>query len=214
VVVKLVGSATELQFDISRLPRVDQYKGMLKSNGELSAVDLPSDVKTIAYFIRSQSSADSFADNPSQPGGEASTDGYGRGLMRTELDRAVSAYGETGGSAVDIYSNAQLLADEVVGLGFEYYDGTTDWPTSWDSSTQGLPRAIRVWISLQPRYGMNEKEIAASASGKQPPPPTDFYFVIMLPTAPLVATPTTETTDASGTSSSTTSGSTTTGTTP
>src|SRR4029079_11616389 len=69
--VKLVGSATELQFDISRIPRVDQYKGIVSGNGELSAVDLPSDVKTIAYYLRSEASAESFADDPHALGGEA-----------------------------------------------------------------------------------------------------------------------------------------------
>src|SRR5205823_3339131 len=76
-VVKLTGSATELRFDVSRLPRVDQYQGMLSSKGDPSAVDLPSDIKTIAYFLRSEASAASYAGNPNSPGGEASTDGFG-----------------------------------------------------------------------------------------------------------------------------------------
>ena len=131
----------------------------MSGNGELSATDLPSDVKSIAYYLRNESSAESFADNPNAPGGEASTDGFGRGLMRAEMDRAVTSYADSGGGTASIYSTAQLLADEVVGLGFEYFDGT-EWPTEWDSSTQGLPRAIRVWLSIKPRYGMSEKEIA------------------------------------------------------
>ena len=89
----------------------------------------------------------------------------------------------------------QLLANEVVGLGFEYFDGT-EWPTDWDSDAMGgLPRAIRVWLSIKPTYGMSEQEMAQAATGKAPVE-TDFYFVISLPTAPLVATSTTETTDA------------------
>jgi hypothetical protein len=210
-VVKLTGTATELQFDISRIPRVDQYKGIVSSNGELSPVDLPSDVKTIAYYLRSEASAESFNDDPHAPGGDASTDGYGRGLMRAEMDRAVTSYADSSGGTASIYSTAQLLADEVVGLGFEYFDGT-EWPTEWDSSSQGLPRAIRVWLSVKPRYGMSEKEIADANAGKEPKS-TDFYFIITLPTSPLVATPpTTETTDSSsGTSSATSAG---TGTTP
>jgi prepilin-type N-terminal cleavage/methylation domain-containing protein len=205
-IVKLVGSATELQFDISRIPRVDQYKGIVSGNGELSAVDLPSDVKTIAYYIRSDASAESLADDPNAPGGEASTDGYGRGLMRAEIDRAVASYAETGGGTASIYSSAQLLADEVVGLGFQYYDGT-EALTEWDSATQGLPRAIRVWLSVKPRYGMSEKEIAQASAGKEPPS-TDFYFIITLPGTPLVVPPADETTDTSSAASSSTSSST------
>jgi hypothetical protein len=144
-------------------------------------------VKTIAYFIRSESSADSYRDNPHAVGGEASTDGFGRGLMRAEMDRAVTTYAESGGGAASIYDNAQCLADEVVGLGCEYFDGT-EFLTEWDSSTSGtLPRAIRIWLSIKPTYGMSEKELAQAAAGKEVPS-TDFYFVISLPTAPLVAT--------------------------
>jgi len=198
-VVQLIGSATELRFDISRIPRVDQYQGIVASKGEPSPVDLPSDVKTIAYFLRSDSSAASYAGNPSAPGGEASTDGYGRGLMRAEMDRAVTSWADTSGGTASIYTSAQLLADEVVGLGFEYYDGT-DWLSTWDSSSQGLPRAVRIWLSVKPTYGMSEKELAQAAAGKEPPP-TDFYFVVSLPTAPLVATPPVETTGTSSSSS-------------
>jgi hypothetical protein len=213
--VKLVGSATELSFDISRLPRVDQFKQIVNHSGQTSAYDLPSDVKTIAYFIRSKQSAESYADDPRANGGEASTDGFGRGLMRAEMDRAVTLYADSGGSG-SVYSGAQLLANEVVGLGFEYWDGT-EFLTEWDSSSSGtLPRAIRVWLSVQPTYGMSEEELQAANKGK-PAEPTDFYFVISLPTVPVVATPTVESTDTSSTSSSTsstTSGTSATGTTP
>jgi prepilin-type N-terminal cleavage/methylation domain-containing protein len=206
-VVKLVGSATELQFDVSRIPRVDQYKGIVSGNGELSAVDLPSDVKTIAYYLRSDTSAESYADDPRAPGGDPSTDGFGRGLMRAEMDRAVQSYADTGGGSASIYTASQLLAEEVVGLGFEYFDAT-EWQTSWDSSSQGLPRAIRVWLSVKPRYGMSEREIADANAGKEPKS-TDFYFIITLPTSPLVATtPTTDTTGSTGATSSSTSTST------
>ena len=218
--VQLIGSAYELRFDVSRLPRVDQYQGIISSSGELSATDLPSDVKTIAYFIRSQQSAESYAGDPQAAGGETSTDGYGRGLMRAELDRAVTSYAETGGSTDAIYSTAQLLANEVVGLGFQYFDGV-DWVYDWDSTSSGtLPRAIKIWLSVQPTYGMNEQEIADAVAAGKMPPEQEFYFTIMLPTVPLVAAPpTTETaTDTAAASSSTSttqsSGTTTQGTMP
>jgi hypothetical protein len=188
---------------------MDQYQGIL-TKGELSAVDLPSDVKTIVYYIRSDAIAQLYNDNPYAPGGEASVDGYGRGLMRAELDRAVSSYSETNGATDAVYESAQLLSEEVVGLGFEYFDGT-DFLTEWDSSSQGLPRAIRVWLSVLPTYGMTDEELAQASAGKEPQS-TDFYFTISLPTTPLVIpTPAAETTDAtatSGTSASTSSTST------
>lgn len=178
------------------------------SKGELSAVDLPSDVKTIVYFIRGEQSAQLYADNPYAAGGEASTDGYGRGLMRAELDRAVSSFSETNGASDAVYSSAQLLSDEVVGLGFEYFDGT-DWLTEWDSSSQGMPRAFRIWLSVQPTYGMTDEELTRAANGN-PPESTDFYFTVSMPTTPLVipaapATATESTDPAAATSSTGTS---------
>jgi hypothetical protein len=182
---------------------MDQYQGIL-SKGELSAVDHPSDVKTIVYFIRSDASSKLYADNPYAAGGEASTDGYGRGLMRAELDRAVSTYSETNGAADAVYSGAQLLSEEVVGLGFEYFDGV-DFLTEWDSASQGLPRAIRVWLSVLPTYGMTDEELVHASAGKEPQS-TDFYFTISLPTIPLVIPPpAAETTDASAAASTSTS---------
>jgi hypothetical protein len=80
----------------------------MTAGGDLSATDLPSDVKTIAYYIRSQQAADAAAYDPSAVGGEASTDGYGRGLMRAEMDRAVTTWAETGGATDSIYANARL----------------------------------------------------------------------------------------------------------
>lgn len=218
--MQLIGSAYELRFDISRLPRIDQYQSLL-SQGQLSATELPSDVKTIVYFLRSETSATNYAQEPTAAGGEASTDGYGRGLMRAELDRAVTSYSETGGTTDGVYANAQLLAEEVTGLEFQYYDGT-EWLTEWDSSSQGLPRSIKIWLSIKATYGMTEEQMANAAQG-QVPEEISFYTYVNLPTTPLVApaaeSTTTEsgsTTDSSGAaaSSSSSSSSTTQGATP
>jgi hypothetical protein len=212
-VVQLVGTPTELRFDISRLPRVDQYKGIMTQGGEFAATDLPSDVKTIVYFIRSEQSAHAYAEDPRALGGEASTDGYGRGLMRAEMDRAVTIYSDGDSSGALAYSRAQLLANEVVGLGFEYYDGL-EWLTEWDStSSSSLPRAIRVWLSVKPTYGMSEQELADANKGKEVPT-TDFYFVISVRTSPLVAASTTEATEAAAGGAASSSSSSTTGATP
>jgi hypothetical protein len=52
---------------------------------------------------------------------------------------------------------------------------------------------------------MSEKEIADANAGKEPKS-TDFYFIITLPTSPLVAPPPeTETTDSATSTSSSTS---------
>ena len=73
-----------------------------------------------------------------------SVGGLGRGLMRSELDRAVSTWSTMNGSEQPLYANAKLLAKEVTSLAFQYFDGTA-WTTDWDSSAMGgLPVADQV----------------------------------------------------------------------
>ena len=77
----LYGNSTELMVDISRLPRLDQYSPVVL--GSTGPVSLPTDIKTIAYFVNEQQlETDSFVVNRGQspPGG----------LYRRELDRAVA----------------------------------------------------------------------------------------------------------------------------
>jgi prepilin-type N-terminal cleavage/methylation domain-containing protein len=163
VVVGLYGSATQLQFDISRLPRVDQYQSLETDDGSLQ---VPSDIKTVVYFLASEEStvgAGAFAMTEAvQP----STTGAGRGLMRAESDRAVSAYGELNGSSDSLFAGARLLAAEVTSVQFQYFDGT-EWLTEWNSDDLGgLPTAIEVLLTIgAPQSG---SESSASPMMAQP----------------------------------------------
>lgn len=149
-VVALYGSATQLQFDISRLPRVDQYEAILSPESELGVVDIPSDIKTVTYFLRSEESAlagESAIGLPVPP--EPSSTGLGRGLMRRELDQAIASYASQGIAAENALSDSQLLAPEVVGLQFRYFDGMA-WLSEWNSvELGGFPTAVEVTIVLE-----------------------------------------------------------------
>jgi hypothetical protein len=182
-VVGLVGTLNELRFDISRLPRVDQYQSLME-DGELTATDIPSDVKTVVYFVQDEGAA--------ATGGlpTPATTGRGRGLMRAELDRAVSAWQEMNGDFESSYTGAKLLAEEVVGLEFQYFDGET-WTETWDSSEMGgLPMAVEVFLTLQPTVAMTEDEIAqfSGTSDELLPEEQTYRLVIRLPTAISAAT--------------------------
>jgi type II secretory pathway pseudopilin PulG len=138
----LIGSATALSIDISRLPRLDQYHALL-TGGDLSSMT-GSDVKTVSYFISSSAPA-------SGMGLEFEPDVASRGgLYRRQIDRAVAAYQGSEGipAAPDQYS--QLISPEIVEIQFRYYDGS-EWYTSWDSEeTGGFPLAIEVTMVLDP----------------------------------------------------------------
>ena len=81
----LYGNRHELQVDISRLPRLDQFEHQLASATGSSVTDRLSDVKTVAYYVTRQSGL--------QEQG---------GLVRRELDRAVTAWAEEQGTLADM----------------------------------------------------------------------------------------------------------------
>ncbi len=184
--VKLYGSATELRFDISRLPRVDQYQALMSSD-TFGATEIPSDVKTVVYFVRTEDSEFGLP--------EPSLDGLGKGLMRTEIDRAVSSWQEENGDTTSLYGGARLVAKEVTSLAFQYWDGA-EWTTEWDSDQLGgLPLAVEIVLTIQPTQAMSEEEIERIALSNTATLPEEqsYRLVVHLPTAISINTRTLET---------------------
>ncbi len=140
----LYGNQSELQVDVSRLPRVDQYERALTSTDPATAQDIPSDVKTIAYYLNIEDTA--------MPGAEDAITG-GRGLIRRQIDRAVASWGSESGELDPSAFPGQALASEVNYLEFRYFDGI-DWVTEWDSAEIGsLPLAIEITVGIDPLGG-------------------------------------------------------------
>lgn len=146
------GNETSLSIDISRLPRRDQLLFPVTTG---VYHQLPSDIKTVAYYI---------GEVAGQPGRNASqTAELQTGLIRREVDRAVSRYAEDNGSLIDRASVEDLIAPEVTQIYFSYYDGT-DWLTQWDSGVIGrLPVAIQITIGIGGDNGLNQS-VAATLS--------------------------------------------------
>jgi prepilin-type N-terminal cleavage/methylation domain-containing protein len=127
-----------IKIDVSRLPRRDQ---LLAAEQGVGASGLPSDVKTVAYFV----------DDPT-----TAMDGR-PGLKRYEISRAESmASIEQGAEESLVQEHAQLLADEVVRINFQYSDGQQwyeTWPPAEPQSQQEaaqLPLAVHVILYLKP----------------------------------------------------------------
>ena len=144
-----VGSETAVMFDISRLPRLDQY------NPLVAAADLetqtPSDVKSLAYFV----SLDKGGIEEQVGFAESRAPG---GLYRRELDRAAANFlGEVDLiSVTDKYS--RLVAHEIAEISFRYFDGDT-WLSQWNSGESGrFPSAVEITIVI---------DIERSAAGSQ-----------------------------------------------
>src|SRR5690606_9493925 len=78
------------------------------------------------------------------------------GLVRRSLDRAATVYAVDSGAIATLNQTGDLLAPEIIGIEFAYWDGWV-WLTQWSSDEMGeLPAAVQV------RLTMNDPAIAAA----------------------------------------------------
>ena len=145
------GNLYELQIDVSRLPRVDQY-GINSAAGDAMGPSIPSDIKTIAYYLQTeQSLASGITPYTTAIGGN--NDETGGGLVRRELDRAFTLYASNNGGSTQDFTMGELLAPEVVGLEFRYFDVGTPLDTpleEWDSELNGgLPVGVEITLMIR-----------------------------------------------------------------
>jgi type II secretory pathway pseudopilin PulG len=144
----IYGDQYSLMVDVSRIPRPDEYVMPTATMVDHFLADVPGDMKTVTYYIQSPTNMgieDSLAQFAA-PGG--SVTGQASGLVRRQLDRAVTAYAEETGDTQRLQRTGDLLAPEVVAVEFAYFDGV-DWLTEWDSSTQSLPWLVEITLAMQ-----------------------------------------------------------------
>ncbi|MGY8766896.1 MAG: hypothetical protein ACKVH8_00525 [Pirellulales bacterium] len=156
--VGIYGNSTELQVDISRLPRIDEYTPQYSGIRDMGIADIPSDVKTVTYFLLS----------PGMNGinhgevGENPDETNQVGLVRRVLDRAVTQWAVNNGDVQELDATAEVIAPEVSMLMFRYFDGY-QWNEEWDSEDLGgLPLAIDVVIAIRPLELTYEEIIESS----------------------------------------------------
>ncbi len=175
----LYGNQYELQVDISRLPRADQYN--VAADPTVDEVqDVPSDVKTVAYFLQTSDEATS---DEVLPGAIAS--GIA-GLARREQDRAIVGWAAQDGGLDSADHSGVLLAPEVNHLEFRFFDGM-DWVTEWDSEQmESLPVAVEITIGIDPAFGADPATLDATAATDAAVADTEDYLyrmVVHLPVA-------------------------------
>ena len=149
----IYGTETELMVDVSRIPRPDEYNVQVQMNlAELQ--DVPGDMKTVTYFVQAPTEQGvqddmGFLDvnNATQ-----STASINAGLVRRQLDRAIVSYAEEVGDSARLLQTGDLVAPEVLGLQFSFFDGT-QWLQQWDSSQQGLPWLVQISLAMQSGRG-------------------------------------------------------------
>ncbi len=191
----LYGNSKELMVDISRLPRLDQYSPVvLGTNGPVS---LPTDLKTIAWFVEMSALETDQMIMTSAQGTEAQG-----GLYRRELDRAVAAFNldVAGTLAADGYT--RLIASEVIAVEFRYFDGK-DYLSYWDSDEMGgFPTAVEITIAVDPHREIREQGVAVQMENIRP-----YRTVVYLPIAEIIPEEPEESSSESGSGSTGTSSS-------
>ncbi|GIX01641.1 MAG: hypothetical protein KatS3mg112_0578 [Thermogutta sp.] len=156
----LYGGSDWIEVDVSRLPRPDQLSSEIMLSSEGLFIDRVSDVKTVAYFVVSPEETInySFTAMPGVTGFEEQG-----GLVRRELDRAVTVWAAQTGELDTIDQQLQPIAPEVAAIQFAYFDGS-EWTDSWDSGSQGcLPKAVEIRLYLRPKSTSPEETLAPSS---------------------------------------------------
>ena len=148
----IYGSNTSIEIDVSRLPRPDEYYPKQGNTSTGTLGDMPSDVKTVGYYVQSPRT-DGVQDSLGQLSQEAAlnsgvTAPPNGGLVRRSVDRAVTQYAYEIGQSDQLTRTGELIASEVLAIEFQYFDGAT-WQTQWDGSTQGLPQVVKITIAMQ-----------------------------------------------------------------
>jgi hypothetical protein len=204
-VAGLTGDQYGLIVDIGRLPRLDEYGSATSDNS--SSATLPSDVRTVTYFLSGNTA-------PASQVVSTSNAVDGSGLARCEMDRAMSQYAGQQGQAS--LTGATIIAPEVLALEFSYFDGT-QWDTSWDTTqNSGLPQAVKISMVLaDPTHagqtGYTAPQYASVADAAAQDPDSVYSTVVRLPASDSIQWPS-DNSQSSSSSSSFTSSSSSTGT--
>lgn len=151
----LIGSSEQLQIDVSRLPSLEDTAfdpALAISNGKL--LDRPSDIKTVSYFVQPMGAGENL--DPLEELATASGMGgtsnvavtSAGGLVRRELDRAISTHAASTGGLSRLSSAGEIISPEVSAIQFEYYENG-NWMMYYNTDSVGfLPPAIRVTLQI------------------------------------------------------------------
>jgi hypothetical protein len=175
------GNASELWIDLSHVQRDLVFPDPTIIRG--------GDLQTVCWFLNGPGSAlGASATSTTSSSGFVTVDADGVGVARSQGDRSVL---RTLNSDVEtdtvLPGPAQIIAPEISGLTFRYFDGLA-WYEEWDSSAvTALPRAIEITLQFDPPKGgdgplMTSQVSAATAAHRlvivvpasNPAPPEDF----------------------------------------
>lgn len=161
----IIGNQFEMQFDISRLPRLEQWQQTI-GDSTVEVADIPSDMKTVTYYVQPPGAVGGVSD-PLQgylPQQSETAGAVPGGLVRRELDRAANKWAVESGGIAGLLATGDLIATEVIAIEFSYFDGTI-WQMFWNSDDmQSLPVAIQVKITIGDPAAIQSGDVAMQAT--------------------------------------------------
>ncbi len=179
----IYGNQYELQLDVARIPRIDEYQPVAPGMPG-SIRDIPSDIKSVAYYVRADLTGRLSASLSTQNSlsGQSTT-----GLIRRSLSRAVTQWAGQSGNLMSLQQFEQVWASEVLAIEFHYFDGT-DWLYEWDSAEQGLPLAVEIMLTMQPRQARQVAQQTQRPGASSPQGiPRIYRTIVRLPQAKAAA---------------------------
>ena len=174
----LVGTATDLQLFVSRPEKSLAY---VASQDLTSTSQRTSDLMIIRYLMAQSGGggglASAIADKES-----IGTKSGPVGIAKLEGDLfGLSTAVETSEESPQLAAS-KLLAQEVSGLQFRYYDGLS-WQESWDSnSLNEMPKAIEITLTLRNQEDAGEA-FSDNAADPYALPETTHRMVVPIPVA-------------------------------
>lgn len=185
----LIGNQTQIQFEVSRLPRLEEYQQLIMPGSGNQLLDVPSDIKTISYFVQGAGGSVQDPLASTAAGAAFASDNLGNnqsgGLVRRSLDRAVTAFAMNNSGGATMASTGDLIAPEVSSMTFRYWDGLM-WQLFWDSDEMGcLPMAVEVTLTMIQRP-LDSSDTTVEL------PTTEYVQIIRLPMGRMVQQESTE----------------------
>src|SRR5262249_21698463 len=143
VMPTFTGGSNWLQVDVSRLPRTDQVLVGQAAMTSGMAGSPVGDMKTVTYYMAAGANMPQILSTQTADGSR------GKGLLRREMLRASHAAASATTSSTSTNNTLpEPLAPEVVGVTFEYSNGS-NYQLTWDSRQQfGLPKAVRISVTF------------------------------------------------------------------
>lgn len=179
-VTGVYGNGTTLLLHINRPPRDMNYTTLVEGG---SVDSRNSDLRSVSYFLATTSGdpLPALVATEAMSNGQLTATRDGTvGLARMEGDRLAMEAADVSSDLPSMAAQSRIIAPEVIGLQFRYFDGTA-WLEAWDTEYYGsVPRAIEVSLGMKQPEGYQPPGQAKSPTLTEPPPRWQT-FVIHLP---------------------------------